>query len=219
VRASLAASDRLARHVLSDEERPLLRRALTLKRRAELVAGRVCAKLVGCHLRAAAGLFALPWTEAAVSRPDGGPPLCRWSDGIVQPVSIAHGGPLAVALGTPFGGRVGIDIEPATRRLDRAIPGLFSPLERLQIDSDARGRRCWTLREAWGKAAGAGVAAYFESVTTLRAGGRDWLVVPREGCQGDAALVVAAGEGPVAALAVVMSGRSGPVAAGAAGPA
>lgn len=176
IRSAIAThADALGRLVLSRQERDLFTKAVTMKRKAELLAGRLAAKIVCMAVRGGGNLP--PLDSIDVRRDPGGAPLCVWPDGTTQHVSIAHGGAYAMALSAIDDAPCGIDVEPVTRRLDVGIDGLFHPIERLQISRDSDARLCWTVREAWGKLTGRGVAADFDRVATVRAAGAWWLAL------------------------------------------
>lgn len=205
MRAGLeTCAQELVRMLLSPAERVLFSRAVTMKRRAEFLAGRLAAKIVCLTIRNEAGLS----LDAIDVRPEAtGAPLCVWPDGTTQHVSIAHGGAYAVAMTTVDGAACGIDVEPASRQLDVGLDGLFHPLERPRIACAADARRCWTVREAWGKLTTAGVASGFDELTTMRVADAWWLALrsPNAG-----AAVVAAGEnaGLAMAFAIRDDGRA-----------
>lgn len=88
-----------------------------------------------------------------------------------------------------------------SRNLDVGLDGLFHPLERLQINRQSDARRCWTVREAWGKLTSRGVAADLDRLATVRAAGQWWLAVPKTiAC----AAIVGAGENGSVAIAVAI---------------
>lgn len=181
--------------LLSPSERLLFARAVTMKRKAELLAGRLAAKIVCLATR---GDAALSFDALDVRYAPGGAPLCVWPDGTTQHVSIAHAGAYAIALATVDGAACGIDVEPAAKQLDVGLDGLLHPLERARIACPADARRCWTVREAWGKLTARGVAAGFDDLTTMRVAGAWWLAL-RAPDAGSA--VVAAGENAGLAIA------------------
>lgn len=194
----------LVRMLLSPSERLLFERAVTVKRKAELLAGRLAAKIVCLALR---GDAALSFDALDVRYAPTGAPLCAWPDGTTQHVSIAHAGAYAIALATVDGAACGIDVEPAAKQLDVGLDGLLHPLECSRIASPADARRCWTVREAWGKLTTRGVAAGFDDLTTMRVAGAWWLLLPAP----DAAdAVVAAGEngGLAIAFAIRRDGKA-----------
>lgn len=179
IRAALARSAAaIACRVLSAEELVQFASAVTKKRRAELLAGRLAAKVACLCVRSAAGRPLPRLTDLSVHRNASGRPECIAPDRETQQVSIAHSGDFAVAIATPDNAVVGIDVEPAGKRLDFLLDGYFHPLEQLQLESDSDACRRWTIREAWAKLTGRGVEADLATVATLQAGGRCWLTVP-----------------------------------------
>lgn len=143
------ARDDLA--ILTDAERG---RAESMRHdgaRATFVAGRSLLRRV---LGEVEGLPPLQVPLAAVS----GPPRLL---GPGRPwISVSHAGGLVAVAWTRIG-RLGIDLEPLDRDVDRVrlAPRVFAPEER--ADPDATDRRPfferWTRKEAWLKAVGTGI--------------------------------------------------------------
>lgn len=191
IRAGIARNAAgIAHHVLSFEELGQFATAVTKKRRAELLAGRLAAKIACLCVRSVTGLPLPRLIELTVQRNASGRPECIAPDRATQQVSIAHSGDFAVAIATPDNAVVGIDVEPAGKHLDFLLDGYCHPLERLQLQNDADACRRWTIREAWAKLTGRGVAADLANVATLHAGGSCWLTVPSQ--QPDRGLIAAA---------------------------
>lgn len=190
-----ADANRLAQLILSMKERELLARAVTMKRKAELLAGRLAAKCVCLVARDSA----LPLPSLDVSREPGGAPFCLWPDGTTQHVSIAHNEAFAVAFSSSDGVPCGIDLEASSREL--RTDDYFHPVERAQLRRRSDARRCWTVREAWAKLTARGVAEDLERVATVQVGGTWHLCVPHAA---NTAVMVAAAENVAIAIAVAI---------------
>jgi phosphopantetheinyl transferase len=203
VRAAEHATPSLAEMILSAEELEQFAKAVTKKRRIELLAGRLAAKSACLWILAAEGKPVPRLREITVRRNRFGRPECVTPGGTTQQVSIAHSGDLAVAISTPDDALVGIDIEPAGKRLDAALDGYFHPTERAQLEGDADACRRWTIRETWAKLTGRGVAADLGRLATVSAERRWWLALP----QGDDARAVVAAASTARLTIAVAIGR------------
>lgn len=197
--AMRADANRVAQLLLSSNERELFARAVTMKRKSELLAGRLAAKCVCMAVRHSA----LPLPLLDVRREPGAAPFCLWPDGTRQHVSIAHNEAFALALASSADVPCGIDLEASSREL--SIEDYFHPIELAQLRRRSDARRCWTLREAWGKLTARGVAEDLERVATVQIGGAWHLCVPHG--PGTVATVAAA-ENVSLAIAVAI-GRDG----------
>jgi phosphopantetheinyl transferase len=186
--------------ILSAEERGMIVNAATEKRRSEFLAGRLAAKCASATLRHQHGEPALPVRQATVYRSNSSGPKCKWSDGLVHCVSIAHSGKFAVALAVSTNSAAGIDLEPSTRNFSLDVVDLLHPLEKEHVALPAEARLCWVVREAWGKYTTRGVAVDFNEVATISIAATRWLMRRRD----PGTSIIAAGHNAAFCIAVAL---------------
>jgi len=163
--------------LLSAEEKALLARCVTNKRRTEFLGGRFAGKLAASVCRLAAGFDLLAWNDIGIYPVDNGAPVCRHADEFYNAISISHTKHFALAVASLNRCQVGVDIEEDNPHV-YPLTEMFSEIELSQINDPLSARLRWTLKEMYGKLMGIGILGYTHSLLTHSHENNLWLRVP-----------------------------------------